>query len=67
MECQMTIGEWAFHNQGYGKCGRTAKFRNPKPAMGVEFVCGIHARSLDTMYKRIGSKLRCQLVNQGGK
>jgi hypothetical protein len=60
--CQMTIGWDAFPGAGfrsYGKCNRPAKYRNPRPSMGVEFICGVHARSLDTMYKRTGQNLKC--------
>ena len=58
--CQMTIDStpksgWAT----YGKCGRPAKYRNPKPQMGVEYVCGIHRGSLDKFYERTGGDLRC--------
>lgn len=61
-KCQMTIGEWdsVSGSGGYGKCSRPAKFRTPVVRMGVEFVCGIHARSLDLMYERTGQKIRCQ-------
>ena len=65
--CQMTIGGWdsVTLSESYGKCGRPAKFKNPTPKMGVEFVCGIHARSLDKMYERTGSKLRCLKLWEG--
>ena len=70
-KCQMTIGEWdsVSGSGGYAKCGRLAKFRNPKPSMGIEYICGIHARSLDAMYKRTRQEIRCQPLSQlaGGK
>jgi len=64
-KCQMTVGEWdsVSGSAGYGKCSRPAKFRVPKPEMGVEYVCGIHARSLNIMFERIGSSKRCQPLN----
>jgi hypothetical protein len=43
----------------YDMCGKPAKYRTPESKMGVEYVCGIHANSLDKMYKRIGSDLKC--------
>ncbi len=60
--CQMTVGGWveACGVSSYGKCGSPAKFRVPNPAMNVEFVCGIHARSLDAMFGRTGQSKRCQ-------
>lgn len=61
--CQMTISTPRFPGGSiyltYFLCGKPAKFRNPKPQMNVEFVCGIHARSINKTYERIGSKLRC--------
>ena len=58
----MTIGEYdpVSGNAAYGKCGRPAKYKVPKPEMGIEFVCGIHANSLDKMYQRTGQSIRCQ-------
>ena len=60
--CQMTVGEFSLVSgaAGYGKCNRPAKFKVPEPQMGVEFVCGIHARSLNMMYKRTGKNITCQ-------
>jgi hypothetical protein len=43
----------------YGKCNKPAKFKVPNPKMGVEYVCGIHARSLDKMFERTGQNIRC--------
>jgi hypothetical protein len=60
--CQMTVTtkfEDLAYLQSYDRCNRPAKYRNPQPQMGIEFVCGVHARSLDKMYKRIGSDVRC--------
>lgn len=48
------------------KCDRPAKFQVPKPKMRIKFVCGIHARSLNTMYERTGQSIRCQKI-EGGK
>ena len=48
----------------YEKCGRPAKFRVPHPKMKVEFVCGIHAQSINKTLERIGSNDRCILLNQ---
>ena len=57
----MTIGEYDFvsGSAGYSKCNRPAKFKVPEPSMGIEFVCGIHARSLNTMYRHIGRNIKC--------
>lgn len=61
LKCQMTIGEYDFvsGNAGYGKCPHPAKFINPKPQMGVKYVCGIHAHSIDKMFERTGQNIRC--------
>lgn len=60
-KCQMTI-EADFISGRFDnlKCDRPAKFRNPQPKMGVKYVCGIHARSLDKMYERTGQSIRCK-------
>ena len=60
-KCQMTVGNWSLVSgcNGYSKCGRPAKYRVPYVAMHVEYVCGIHARSLDKMYERTGQNIRC--------
>ena len=64
-KCQMTVeGLYSAVTTDYYECGRPAKFIVPKPEMGVEYVCGIHARSLDLMYKRTGQELRCQPLNE---
>jgi hypothetical protein len=58
LKCQMTMESgdpWPI----YAKCGKPAKYRNPNPQMGVEYMCGIHAKSLNMTYRRIGSDLRC--------
>jgi len=72
--CQMTVSSPTFMIDGkgsgydvYGKCGKPVKFRVPNPTMGVEYVCGVHARSLDKMFKRIGSDLRCIPLNDDEK
>lgn len=57
--CQMTVGGWRYGSSSYGKCGSPAKFRVPNPRMKVEFVCGVHARSLNAMFKRTGQSLQC--------
>jgi len=61
--CQMTM-ESDFVGGRFDsiKCNRVAKYRNPKPEMGIEYVCGIHARSLNQMYKRTGQDIRCQRI-----
>jgi hypothetical protein len=41
------------------KCGRLAKFRVPNPQMKVEYVCGIHARSINRMFEKTGQNIRC--------
>ena len=41
------------------KCDRPAKFRVPKPKMGVVYVCGIHARSINRMFEKTGQNIRC--------
>ncbi len=48
-----------FGNPVYSKCGRPAKFINPKPQMGVQYVCGIHARSLDKMFEHTRQEVIC--------
>ncbi len=62
--CQMTVGEWGFvsRGEGYGRCGKPAKFKNPKPEMRVEYICGIHANSLNKMYERTGQTTRCEPI-----
>ena len=61
MRCQMTTDDareqpaWVT----YSKCNKPAKYRVPEVKMSIEFICGIHAKSLDKMYERTGSKLRC--------
>lgn len=57
-KCQMTM-ETDFVSHTSAKCGRPAKFRVPKPQMLVEYVCGIHARSLDRMFEKTGQNMRC--------
>ncbi len=61
--CQMHSREVGGLRQRYtgneGVCGKPARYIDPRPRMGVEYVCGIHARSIDAMYRRIGSNLRC--------
>ena len=66
--CQMTIS-WGTYGKdsihlSYGKCNKPAKYKNPKPKMGVEYICGIHARSLDKTYERIGQITRCSKLVQ---
>lgn len=59
-KCQMTISyDTGLGCDGYEKCNRPAKFKAPEAAMNVEFVCDIHARSLDKMYKRTGQNIKC--------
>jgi hypothetical protein len=69
--CQMTTGGWSNIDPllFYDKCGRKARFTVPEPKMNVKFVCGIHARSLNAMYKRTGKILKCKplLVNNDSK
>lgn len=58
--CQMTIaGDFVSGRYSSLKCDRPAKFRVPNPKMGVEYVCGIHARSLDKMFERTEQNTRC--------
>jgi hypothetical protein len=56
--CQMTTGNKTLITE-YARCGKPAKFRNPKPSMGVEFLCGTHAHSVDALYKRTNQNLEC--------
>ncbi len=61
--CQMTV-EWGRFSKdsawrSYGKCDKPAKYIVPNPKMGVNFVCGIHARSLDKMFERTGQNIKC--------
>ena len=65
--CQMTISPGTEFPGGSGKpvyckCNKPAKFISPKVIMGVKYLCGIHARSVNKMYERTGQKLRCQLI-----
>jgi len=59
-KCQITI-ESDFISGRYDslKCDKPAKFINPNPQMGVQYVCGIHANSLDKMFKRTGQNIKC--------
>ena len=63
--CQMTVQYElypelrCFSEIGYCKCNRPAKFRVPTPFMGVEYVCGMHARSVDATYRRVKVSDRC--------
>jgi hypothetical protein len=61
--CQMTIAFETYQgltgNPSYAKCGKPAKFKVPNPKMNIEYVCGIHARSLDKMYERTGQNIKC--------
>ncbi len=64
--CQMTTSFPTYPNSksflSYEKCGKPAKFRAPNVEMGVEFVCGIHANSLNKMYERTGQTIRCEPI-----
>jgi hypothetical protein len=65
--CQMTISFPTYDidhpiDFSYGKCCKPAKFINPEPKMGVKYVCGIHARSINSFYKRIGRNLQCESI-----
>ena len=59
--CQMTTGDFNFVNplNSYCQCGKPAKYKVPKPQMGVEYVCGIHAHSINLTYKRTNQDLKC--------
>jgi len=60
--CQMTMGSYSIvagRSLGSERCGRPAKFKVPNPQMNVEYVCGIHARSIDKMFQRTGQSIRC--------
>ncbi len=61
-KCTFTIAEGSNHNTYL--CGRTAKWKTPEDTLNKkqQFVCGIHKNSVDKMYKRINSKLRCKRV-----
>ena len=63
IKCQMTISLPEFPGSNtsivYCSCDKPAKFRNPKPEMGVKYVCGIHERSLNLTFERIGRNQRC--------
>ena len=65
-KCQMTIALPEFPDSKaslvYFPCGKPAKYINPKPKMGIEYICGIHASSLNKMYKRTGQNIRCQPI-----
>lgn len=58
--CQMTVSYFDCGTEHFHQCGKPAKYKNPKPEMGVNFICGIHARSLNKMFERIESDLRCK-------
>ena len=59
-KCQMTVScSDGCGDTSYGKCNRPVKYRVPYVAMNVEYVCGIHARSLDKLYKRTGQNIQC--------
>jgi hypothetical protein len=62
--CDMTVEYDVYPDMKYFpksamKCGRPAKFKNPYPNMNVAYVCGIHARSLNKLYVRIGNLQHC--------
>ena len=61
MKCQMTLEPDFIVGSRFDHvtCDRPAKFRVPQPKMGVEYVCGIHARSLDKMFERTNQNIRC--------
>jgi hypothetical protein len=64
VRCQMTV--WSgFIDGGIGKveCNRPAKYRILNHKMNVEFVCGIHARSINKLYERTGQTTRCLPLN----
>ena len=67
--CQMTVEFGTYGkdsiSRSYGKCNKPAKYRTPETKMCVTHVCGVHARSLDAMYKRIGSSKRCIPLSEG--
>jgi len=67
--CEMSMGDYnlvAGRSLSLEKCGRPAKFRLPNPQMRVEYVCGIHARSLNKMFERTGQNTRCIPIAQKG-
>ena len=59
--CTMTAGKYTLV-ENYYPCGKTAKWKNPENQHPM-FLCGIHRNSLDKMYKRINSDLRCLPFN----
>ena len=63
VRCQMTMSKCSLVNESYFKCGKPAKYRVPVVEMHVEYVCGIHAKSLDKLYERTGQSIRCILLS----
>ena len=61
MKCQMTKESYpiAAYRYDHVTCGKPAKFKVPNPQMGVEYVCGIHARSINKMFERTNQDIRC--------
>jgi hypothetical protein len=63
LRCQMTVGEYTL-TKSYGKCYAPAKFRVPVVKMGIEYVCGTHARSMNKMFERLGQNIRCKPLKE---
>jgi len=64
-KCQMTMeSDFIAGRVDHVMCGRPAKFRVPKPQMRVEYVCGIHAQSLNRMFEKTGQNIRCIPIKQ---
>lgn len=59
--CEMTMGEYGPTGPDYYKCNRPAKYVTPVDKLNKRrlFVCGIHKRSVDDLYKRVNSTERC--------
>jgi len=58
--CDMYTGEYSLITNIY-RCGKKAKWKNPEKKH-PRFLCGIHKNSLNKMFKRIDSNLKCELI-----
>lgn len=63
--CQMTMEyDCTVGRSSHVNCDRPAKFKVPNPQMRVEYVCGIHARSLNRMFEKTNQNIRCMPLGQ---
>ena len=66
--CEITVEFFdVFHT--YSACGRRAEYRTPKDLISGNqyYVCGIHRRSIDIMYRNLGNHKRCKKLDEAGR